>query len=109
MTTGGRWMRSAWERNRVARKIEDGKFYKELNKETKITFKNLHTIINENKDINNYKFPDPFSEGRFDEAKKAVKKYKDKFAIVGDLETSFFETSWYLVGLEKLLFDMRSK
>lgn len=57
-------------------------------------------------DIENYNFPDPFSKGRFDEAIKAIKKYKNDYVIVADLETSFFETAWYLVGLEKLLLDM---
>lgn len=57
-------------------------------------------------DILNYKFPDPLAEGRFDEAQKTIDKYGKTHAIVADLETVFFETSWYLVGLEKLLMDM---
>lgn len=57
-------------------------------------------------DILNYHFPDPMAEGRFDEAQKTIEKFRDTHAIVADLETSFFETSWYLVGLEKLLMDM---
>jgi len=57
-------------------------------------------------DIKNYKFPDPFADGRYDNAIAAIKKYGDEYAIVADLETVFFETSWYLVGMEKLLTDM---
>ena len=57
-------------------------------------------------DIKNYPFPDPFAEGRFDTAKAAIKKYGNDYAVVADLETVFFETSWYLVGMEKLLTDM---
>jgi len=57
-------------------------------------------------DIKNYKFPDPLADGRFDEAQKTIDKYDKTHAIVADLETVFFETSWYLVGLEKLLMDM---
>lgn len=57
-------------------------------------------------DIKKYNFPDPFAEGRFDSAITNISKYKDDFIIVADLETSFFETSWYLVGLEKLLLDL---
>ncbi|MCK4750527.1 MAG: hypothetical protein KAT15_25895 [Bacteroidales bacterium] len=57
-------------------------------------------------DIRNYDFPDPFASGRFDAARQAIEKYGQDFAIVADLETSFFETAWYLVGLEKLLMDM---
>ena len=54
-------------------------------------------------DIDNYDWPDPFAEGRFDEAQKTIDKYGDKYAIVADLETAFFETAWYMVGMEKLL------
>ena len=57
-------------------------------------------------DIKNYPFPGPYAKGRFDKAEEAVKKYGNDYAIVADLETVFFETSWYLVGLEKLLTDM---
>ncbi len=57
-------------------------------------------------DIKNYNFPDPFAEGRFDEAQKTIDKFGKTHAIVADLETAFFETAWYLVGLEKLLMDM---
>ena len=58
------------------------------------------------KDIHDYPFPDPFAKGRFDVAKAAYNKYSKDYAIVADLETSFFETAWYLVGLDKLLQDM---
>jgi uroporphyrinogen decarboxylase len=58
------------------------------------------------KDIEDYPFPDPFAPGRFDEAEKTIKKYAKDYAIVADLETSFFETSWYLTGLEKILMDL---
>ena len=57
-------------------------------------------------DIKNYSFPDPLSEGRFGEAQKTIDKFNKTHAIVADLETVFFETAWYLVGLEKLLMDM---
>ena len=57
-------------------------------------------------DIENYQFPDPFAPGRFDAAKAAVEKYGEKYGVIADLETSFFETAWYLVGLQKLLMDL---
>ena len=57
-------------------------------------------------DIDAFDFPDPHAPGRFDTARKNLKKYKDDYVIVADLETAIFETSWYLVGLEKLLMDM---
>lgn len=58
------------------------------------------------KDIESYCFPDPLAAGRFDKAKEAVQKYKREYGIIADLETSFFETAWYLVGMEKFLMDL---
>lgn len=57
-------------------------------------------------DISAYNFPDPFAAGRFDAAKLAIANYGNDYGVVADLETFMFETSWYLVGLEKLLTDM---
>jgi uroporphyrinogen decarboxylase len=57
-------------------------------------------------DILKYEFPNPFAEGRFDAAKSAVEKFGEDYMILGDLETSIFETAWYLVGLEKFLMDL---
>jgi uroporphyrinogen decarboxylase len=57
-------------------------------------------------DIENYNFPAPYGEGRFDDAKAAVAKYKGEFGIIADLETSIFETAWYLTGLEKFMMDL---
>jgi uroporphyrinogen decarboxylase len=57
-------------------------------------------------DIYQYPFPDPYGPGRFRHAEKTIKSYKDKYAIVADLETTIFETSWYLTGLEKFLVDL---
>lgn len=57
-------------------------------------------------DIKNYPFPEPFAEGRFDHAHKSIQKYGSKYGIIADLETSIFETAWYLVGLEKFLTDL---
>ncbi len=57
-------------------------------------------------DIVNFDFPDPHAPGRFDIARQIYGQYHKEYAIVADLETAIFETSWYLVGLEKLLMDM---
>lgn len=57
-------------------------------------------------DIAGYSFPDPFAAGRFDAARQTVSEYGEDYAIVADLETSIFETAWYLTGLEKFLVDM---
>lgn len=57
-------------------------------------------------DIANHKFPDPLAKGRWDEAEKTVAKYGKTHGIIADLETTLFETAWYLVGLEKFLMDL---
>lgn len=58
------------------------------------------------KDIEDYSFPDPFAPGRWDAAKATIDKYGQTHGIIGDLETTLFETAWYLTGLEKFLMDM---
>lgn len=57
-------------------------------------------------DIESYPFPDPDAPGRFDRARESIEKYGQDYGIIGDLECSIFETSWYLVGLEKLFMGM---
>jgi uroporphyrinogen decarboxylase len=57
-------------------------------------------------DIKNYPFPDPNASGRFDTAIHMLEKYGKTYAVIGDVETMFFEISWYLTGLEKFLTDL---
>jgi uroporphyrinogen decarboxylase len=57
-------------------------------------------------DILEYPFPDPNAPGRYDQALKMMKTYSEKFAVIGDVETMFFEMSWYLTGMEKFLMDL---
>lgn len=58
------------------------------------------------KDILNYPFPDHRIEERYDMAKEMIKTYGQTHAIIGNVETMFFEISWYLTGLEKLMMDL---
>ncbi len=57
-------------------------------------------------DVRNHPMPDPFAEGRFDDAREIIAQYKDDYFIIGDLELTMFEMSWHMVGLEKFLIDM---
>ena len=57
-------------------------------------------------DIMTHPFPDPYADGRMDDARSYTEKYKDVYFIVGDLELTIFEMSWHLVGLEKFMMDM---
>lgn len=56
--------------------------------------------------VRNHPFPDPLAPGRFDDAEKYIRQYKDDYFIIGDLELTMFEMSWHQVGLEKFLMDM---
>lgn len=57
-------------------------------------------------DILNYPFPEVKAPGRFRFAEQTIATYGRDFGIIGDLECTIYEMSWYLVGLEKLLMDM---
>ncbi|MFO7668023.1 MAG: uroporphyrinogen decarboxylase family protein [Bacteroidales bacterium] len=57
-------------------------------------------------DILNYPFPDPLAAGRFDIAKEMLATYGHSHGIIGNVETMFFEISWYLTGYEKFLMDL---
>jgi uroporphyrinogen decarboxylase len=60
-------------------------------------------------DIMEYPFPDPDAPGRFDLAEVMNKTYSSDHAIIGDVETMFFEMSWYLTGFEKFLTDLMTE
>jgi len=58
------------------------------------------------KDVESYSFPDPDAPGRYRDAEELVKKYKNNFLIIGDIEVTVFSLAHQLVGMEKLLVDM---
>ncbi|MCO6453279.1 MAG: hypothetical protein J5I90_21030 [Caldilineales bacterium] len=57
-------------------------------------------------DILNHPYPDAYAEGRFDDARRIIEKYKDDYFIVGDVEVGMFEMSWQHVGMEKFMMDL---
>ena len=62
--------------------------------------------VNSAEQVRNHPFPDPLAPGRYDDAEKYIREYRDDYFIIGDLELTMFEMSWHLVGLEKFLMDM---
>jgi uroporphyrinogen decarboxylase len=70
-----------------------------------------HPLVNAEsvKDLDQFPWPDPHAPGRYDAAEQIVKKYGDKYAVVGDLECSMFEMSWYLVGFDKFLMGLSTR
>ncbi|MFH7859664.1 MAG: uroporphyrinogen decarboxylase family protein [Candidatus Aenigmatarchaeota archaeon] len=67
----------------------------------------IYHPLKDKEDLKDYNFPNIEEDGRFDEAEKLVKKWKDKYAISaiwgGD---SFFCQSWYLRGFNEFIKDL---
>ncbi len=57
-------------------------------------------------DVLAHGYPDPYAEGRFDDAKRQIEQYKGEYFIIGDVEVGMFEMSWLHVGLEKFMIDL---
>jgi uroporphyrinogen decarboxylase len=57
-------------------------------------------------DVDNFQFPDPDAPGRFRDAEALVKKYKNDYLVIGDIEVTVFSLAHQLAGMEKLLVDM---
>ncbi len=56
--------------------------------------------------IDVYQFPNPDAPGRFRDAEALIRKYKNDYLIIGDIEVTVFSLAHQLVGMEKLLIDM---
>ncbi len=57
-------------------------------------------------DIDAYSFPEVDAPGRFRDAEALVKKYKNEYLVIGDIEVTVFSLAHQLAGMEKLLIDM---
>ncbi len=57
-------------------------------------------------DIDAYSFPEVDAPGRFRDAEALVKKYKDEYLVIGDIEVTVFSLAHQLAGMEKLLVEM---
>lgn len=60
-------------------------------------------------DVDVYTFPDPYAKGRYRDVKTLVKKYKDDYLIIGNIEVTIFSLAQELVGMEKLMIDLAMK
>ena len=58
------------------------------------------------RDVEEYAFPDPNVPGRFEAAARDVKRFRDEYYVIGDVEISIFEFAWHLTGMEKYLIGM---
>jgi uroporphyrinogen decarboxylase len=57
-------------------------------------------------DLEHYTFPDPYREGRFDEARELAERYRGKAFLFGKLGMALFERAWAIRGMEQILLDM---
>jgi len=62
--------------------------------------------VTEAAEIENFPFPDPLADGRYDDAAMYIEKYQGEYFIIGDVELTMFDMMQQLVGMEKLLIDM---
>lgn len=57
-------------------------------------------------DVDAFQWPDPHDPSRYTDAEYYIKKYKDEYFIIGDIEVTILSLAQQLVGMEKLLLDM---
>jgi uroporphyrinogen decarboxylase len=53
-----------------------------------------------------FPFPDPFAEGRMENAKRDIDLFGKDYFIIGNCELTLFEMAWHMTGLEKYLIGM---
>jgi uroporphyrinogen decarboxylase len=70
-------------------------------KQSRIVYHPLQHI-----DLNDYEFPDIDAIGRFDEAERKVKKYGEKYAVIGSISISLFTHAWFLRGFMRFIRDL---
>ncbi|MGQ9501906.1 MAG: uroporphyrinogen decarboxylase family protein [Anaerolineae bacterium] len=62
--------------------------------------------VTEAAEVEDFPFPDPLADGRYDDAVAYIEKYGGEYFIIGDVELTMFDMMQQLVGMEKLLTDM---
>jgi len=60
----------------------------------------------EKPDLDSYRFPDPYRERRFEEARRLAERYRGKVFLFGKLGMCLFERAWSIRSMERLLIDM---
>jgi uroporphyrinogen decarboxylase len=56
--------------------------------------------------LDSYEMPDPYHEGRFDQAATLADRYRGEVFVFGKLGMALFERAWSIRGMEQLLMDM---
>lgn len=79
--------------------MRQGPIYMEV---VKPPMRNIKTA----QEVEDFPFPDPLADGRYDDAEKYIQMFGEDFFIVGDMELTMYDMMQQLVGTEKLLLDM---
>jgi len=56
--------------------------------------------------LDGYTLPDPYREGRFDQARELADRYRGEVFLFGKLGMALFERAWSIRGMTQLLMDM---
>ena len=76
-----------------------------LKRTTQDYFEPINTVINNEKDLKKFEFPDPYSSGRFKDLKKAIKIFSKEKAIIAFLREGWSEAR-DLHGFSQTLMDL---
>ncbi len=85
--------------NEYGMKMKQGSIYVEI---VEFPMGNVQTV----EEVEAYKFPDPYANGRYRDAEELIKKYKNDYVIIGDIEVTIFSLAQQLLGMEKLMIAM---
>lgn len=85
--------------NEYGMRMKQGSIYVEI---VEYPLANIQTV----EEANAYVFPDPYAKGRYRDVEEMVKKYKNEYVIIGDIEVTIFSLAQQLMGMEKLMVDM---
>lgn len=103
------WPASVQQRWKKGILVDDFGFsFRPIGPYTEIVDRPLATA-NTREDVERFQPPDLNDPAIWEWAQSQISTYKDQFAIMGNLETTIFELSWNLVGLEKFLMDLHDE
>lgn len=104
-----------WKDNTLIKDIKDSDYlddfgfvYKKIGYYFEIIKRPLEHVKSV-KEIEEYKMPNPIEDMNWNFANKQINKYGKQYGVIGCLETTIFELSWNLVGMEKFLIDLYNR
>jgi len=96
----------------VSKRFDDGTWFNEYHMRMRqgdiyvevkeCPLKDAQTI----EDVDAFEWMDPSDPSRYIDVEKYVKKYKNDYVVIGDIEVTILSLAQQLVGMEKLLLDM---